>query len=276
MSKQSYGAAWRTLAVALLLTLASTTYGMAQGRLYLVSTGTGDLDNMTLRAHKTIKEADIIFTMRGDRGRFEALLEGKEVYAAGHRLFALDNEDAKLSPEKAAELNKQRESVRKVIRDAFKAGKTIAILDNGDPTIFGPQISFITEFADLDLSIIPGISSFNAANAALKQSLVGGRDGGRSITLAGAPRPKGTPQGKVGAGDPRDGLVFFTMRSDFSQTVAELCKRYPKDTPIAIVMHAGDSAKQRVLRGTLTDIVGKLGGEKLPFEHLIYVGSFLK
>jgi len=33
--------------------------------------------------------------------------------------------------------------------------------------------------------------------------------------------------------------------------------------------------KERVIQGTLDNIVDKDGNEKLPFEHLMYVGDFL-
>lgn len=258
------------------------------GKLYLVSTGCGDLDNMTIKAHKVIESADIVFTMRGDAGRFSDLLQDKEIHAAGHILFGLSHNQghphnhagkAQVQKEKkhahGSTDEKKQEEVRSIIRSAVADGKTVAILDGGDPTIFGPQMGFIEEFADLNPTIIPGVSSFNAANAALRRSVVGGPSN-RSIALTSSPRPRGESMlDASGKADPSDAIVFFTMHSDLSETVAELKKHYSEDTPIAIVLYAGYSDKEQVIQGTLADIVSKVGSEKLPFEHLIYVGSFI-
>lgn len=258
------------------------------GKLYLVSTGCGDLDNMTIKAHKVIESADVVFTMRGDAGRFSDLLQGKEIHAAGHILFSFSNKQsdqhnhegkALAQKEKKHEhgptSEEKKNEIRSVIRNAVKDGKTVAILDGGDPTIFGPQMGYIKEFADLNPTIIPGVSSFNAANAALKRSVVGGASM-RSIALTSSPRPRGTSVLDASEkADPRDAIVFFTMHSDLSETVAELKKHYSDDTPIAIVLYAGYSDKEKVIQGTLDDIVSKVGSDRLPFEHLIYVGSFI-
>ena len=68
------------------------------------------------------------------------LLAGKEVYDAGHRLFFQGPSKGghrkwHKSPE---ELAAHKEKNRQVIRDAVAKGKHVAIIDNGDPTIFGP------------------------------------------------------------------------------------------------------------------------------------------
>ena len=46
-------------------------------------------------------------------------------------------------------------------------------------------------------------------------------------------------------------------------------------TPVAIVVYAGYKEKEKVIKGTLKNIAGKVDNEKLPFEHLIHVGIFL-
>jgi len=291
------------IGIMLLGLFAAGSLGADTGKLYLVSTGCGDPDNMTIRAHKVIESADVVFTMRGNAGSLGDLLKGKEIHAAGHILFGVEGrrpdlpkhtegharpdsgdksgEQAKggkppMHGEGPASIADKRDEIRSIIRNTVGKGKTVAILDGGDPTIFGPQVGFMKEFSDLNPSIVPGVSSFNAANAALKCGVVGGPGGGRSIALTSSPRPHGDgmPDASNKA-DPADAIVFFTMHSDLSATVEELKKHYAADTPIAIVLYAGYADKERVIRGTLDDIVAKAGPDKLPFEHLIYVGSFL-
>ena len=70
-------------------------------------------------------------------------------------------------------------------------------------------------------------------------------------------------------------MVFFTMFLNMEDVVKKLRTHYPSDTPIAIVLYAGYKGKEKVIEGTLDTILEKTKGDKLPFEHLIYVGDFL-
>ncbi|MBK1649680.1 SAM-dependent methyltransferase [Rhabdochromatium marinum] len=246
------------------------TTATQHGQLFLVSTGIGDPDNMTIRAHNTIQEADVVFGMQRVREQLSELLEGKETYEAGHGLFrALGHDQA----------DKQRleAQARKIIRAAIAEGKSVVVLDYGDPMIYGPQSGYLQEFADLDPVVVPGISSFNAANAALGRAIVGGGQS-EGILLTRAPHARDSDerqQAFAQLAEAKPTLVLFTMRSELEKTVAELSRYYPTDTPIAIVMHAGDR-QQEVMTATLASIGEQLEGRELPFEHLIYVGHFLQ
>ena len=70
-------------------------------------------------------------------------------------------------------------------------------------------------------------------------------------------------------------MVVFTMKSEFEDLIKKLLTNHSPDTPIAIVVHAGYMEKERVVNATLGTIMEKIGGEKLPFEYIIYVGDFL-
>ncbi len=277
-----------------LATLMAGTNLLADGKLSLVSSGTGDLDNMTIKAYNTIKEADIVFTMGGKAGKFEELVKGKPIYDAGHGMFRQkskeDNEKAKNEKPKVEEkkdekakgeerkrkspeeIAKQENEYRTIIRDGIKNGKNIVIIDNGDPTIYGPHIGFVKEFKDLNPKIIPGMSSFNAANAALQTAVIGGDKNASGVTLT-----IGSADNKLinKLADTGSTMVFFMDRK-FSDFMANLKKLYPKDTPIAIVIEAGSADKERVILGTVDTMEGIIGTEKIPFNHLVYVGNFLK
>ncbi|NCA72080.1 MAG: tetrapyrrole methylase [Sphingobacteriia bacterium] len=267
------------------------------GHLYLVSVGVGDPDNITVRAQKTLAEADIVFGMEGTRERFADLLQGKETYEAGHGLFrpmhrqskpeSREGTPAALNQGDSGDVLRQRRGqerprleaqARQVIREAVAAGKTVAVLDNGDPTIYAPHTGYLTEFADLNPTVIPGLSSFNAANAALGRAITQGEHS-RSVILTrtpGDPLDAARLDNLETLAKSRSTLVFFTMRSKFSEFVDQLKAHYPGETPIAIVAHAGYRQDEQVITATLDTILERVGGEKLPFEHLIYVGDFLK
>ncbi len=292
---RTLGPALLLLAMAFSVAFADTTTPAKQGRLYLVSAGIGDPDNITIRAQKILEQADIVFAMKGTSGQMADLLKGKELHEAGHGLFGMgekpkaDAQKAKaprppkdatpagrmaLDPKKQAE---EQAKARNIIRNGIAAGKTVVVLDYGDPTIYGPQIGYMKEFADLNPEIIPGISSFNAANAALKRGLVGGGSNGVILTAAGGGRKGSNPDNSLAQlAKSRSTMVFFTMGMNLPEVVKQLKTSYPGTTPIAIVSHAGFKAKEAVLYATLDTVVAKTSGGKLPFEHLIYVGDFLK
>ncbi|WP_068636632.1 SAM-dependent methyltransferase [Thauera butanivorans] len=272
-AKQS-GALLRRLALAGLLLLAGHSFAGQAGGLYLVSVGIGDPDNITVRAQKIIQQADIVFGMQRLRERLPELLVGKEMHEAGHGLFGtLSRRDA---PDD--KLREQEAETRRIIRAAVQAGKTVAVIDYGDPTLYGPQTGYLREFSDLNPVVVPGISSFNAANAALGRSITSGGES-RSVILTAAAGMRENYQGRdtlAKLAETRSTLVFFTMGMNLPEAVDQLKRHYPGDTPIAIVSHAGAADRQAVLQATLDTVLERLGGDKLPFEHLIYVGDFLR
>ncbi|MBK1701649.1 SAM-dependent methyltransferase [Thiococcus pfennigii] len=244
-----------------------------RGQLYLVSLGIGDPDNITVRAQKTIAGADIVLGMERLREQYGELLRGKDLHEAGHGLFRPLGRRARDGETIAA----QEAQVRRLVREAVAAGKRVAVIDYGDPTIYGPQIGYLREFADLDPVVVPGISSFNAANAALGRSLTDG-DGSRSVILTAAAgrRGEGSRDTLEKLAETRSTLVLFTMRSQLPEVIEQLRRQYPGETPIAIVSHAGYAEREQVLTATLDTILERVGGADLPFEHLIYVGDFLR
>ena len=167
---------------------------------------------------------------------------------------------------------------RRIIREAVAAGKTIAVLDYGDPMIYGPQSGFISEFSDLNPMIVPGVSSFNAANAAIARGLTDGPNS-ESIILTAAKVARAGYEGTdslVKLSETQSTMAFFTMGVELGEVVQQLKQNYDGNTPIAIVYYAGDLEKQSVLHATLDTIVDAVGDKPLPFEHMIYVGDFLR
>lgn len=298
MLRKQLPAVLRTAAiVALALTAIAVACASAQngqpakGRLYLVGMGTGDPDNMTLRAQKTVAAADVIFAMKGVQERYADLLKGKQIHDAGHGLFMKmarrekveEKPGAKPAPPRRhhkspEEIEAQQNETRRIIREAVAAGKTVAVLDNGDPMIYGPHAGYLEEFADLSPEVVPGLSSFNAANAALKRGVAHGV-ASHSVILTAAMGSREGYSGKDSLeklAESQSTMVFFTMGMDLPAVVEKLKRSYPGDTPIAIVSQAGSRESESVLRATLDTVLAQTEGGKLPFEHLIYVGDFLR
>ncbi|HID22145.1 MAG TPA: tetrapyrrole methylase, partial [Planctomycetaceae bacterium] len=167
---------------------------------------------------------------------------------------------------------KRKEFVAKV-RRAVGRGQVVAILDSGDPLIYGPWSWTLQEFADLDPVVVPGLSCFNAANAALRCSPTSGKTT-KSVILTAEDWP-GKTDTIERLSKLRTTMVLFTMTADFEHFLRKLQAQWPPETPIAVVMHAGYAKKERVVTGRLGTILQRVDPRRLPFEYMIYVGDFL-
>jgi precorrin-4/cobalt-precorrin-4 C11-methyltransferase len=249
-----------------------------ESRLYLVGMGPGAADLVTLRAIDIIKKADVIFCAKKVQKTFASHLQGKEMGGDGYwRLFPFYGKNATELPKsqqaEAKRLAVLRDEFIAKVRKAIADGKTVAILDSGDPMIYGPWEWCLEEFEDLHPVVVPGLSSFNAGNAALAKGVTTS-DRTKAVILTSTDWPGKTDTIEQ-LSKHHGTMVIFTMRSEFAEFIRKLSINYPPETPVAIVEHAGDPDNQRVIRGTLKTIVDEVGQRKLPFEYLIYVGDFL-
>lgn len=243
------------------------------GKLSLVSIGIGDPDNITVKAQRTLWQADVIFGTQRVRDLFPDLVASKPFHPAGHGMFT-PMQRRHMSDEDATQLEQR---TRSLVRDAIAAGQNVVVADYGDPLLYGPQSSFLHEFRDLSPEVVPGVSSFNAASAALATALTDG-DNSQSVILSLAKCALPGYQGDdtlERLAQTRSTMALFTMKADLPNVVGQLRSHYPGDTPVAIVLYAGMQEQQRVLRATLDTLLDATRDELLPFEHMIFVGDFL-
>jgi precorrin-4 methylase len=246
-----------------------------QGKFYLVGTGPGDSDLATLRALEVIRKADLIFASKRLSERFQKELSGKTVIEGYHRLFPFYGKKCSEVGEKerarermsCEEYHQKQAEFARRVRKAVAEGKAVAMLDSGDPLIYGPSSWTLKEFKEIKTEVVPGLSCFNAANAALAQGVTEGKRSHSVILASGwSVEEMATLQST---------MVLFTMRTEFKKFIDTLSRHYSPDTPIAIVSSAGYAQKEKVLRGRLDGIMEQMAKESLPFEYMIYVGDFL-
>ncbi|MGD9162671.1 MAG: SAM-dependent methyltransferase [Desulfobacteraceae bacterium] len=248
----------------------------SQGKFYLVGIGPGDPDLATLRALNVIEKSDLIFANQRISDKFEKYLTGKEVLNGYYRLFPFYGQEcanvtrAQKNRERMSceEYHRKQEEFAAIVREAVAAGKTVSMLDNGDPLVYGPCSWTLTELTDLETEVVPGVSCFNAANAALRVGVTEGEKT-HSVILA-----SGWSVEEMAVHN--SAMVLFTMRTEFKKFIDSLSKHYSSDTPMAIVFSAGYAQKENVMHGTLGSILGQLEGKDKPFEYLLYIGDFLK
>ncbi|MDY6844542.1 MAG: SAM-dependent methyltransferase [Thermodesulfobacteriota bacterium] len=248
-----------------------------RGGIYLVGMGPGDPDLTTLRAIEVIKQADLIICSPTMRERFSRELKGKKVFETSGwfwRFYGKDCSELKgKERSRCEEITGKRNEVIARVRQEVKEGKRLAILDRGDPLIYGPWAWSLEEFQDLDPVVVPGVSCFNAAHAALKKDVTWS-DTVKSTILTANDWP-GTQDTIKNLASNQVTMVIFMMGIELKDLIVKLSTHYSPHTPIAIICHAGYKEKERVIKGTLATILDKTRNEKLSFEHLVYVGENL-
>lgn len=249
----------------------------ADTKLFLVGMSPGDPDLITLRALNVIKAADVVVCFEKSRDKYSESIKGKHLISAPHGFWR--NYGKKLSDLKGEnrsweeEISKKRDAFIKQVRDAVAEGKIVAVLTSGDPLIYGPWAWILEEFEDLDPYVVPGLSCFNAAHAAIGKSPTI-NPSTKSVILTSNDWP-----GKTDTIDKvaklNTSMALFTMRAELDFYLNQLRKGYALNTPVAIVVQAGYKDKERVITGTLGNIKERIKGKDLPFEYMIYIGDFI-
>ncbi len=244
-----------------------------RGRLYLVGIGPGDPQLVTVRASQVLRDADRVYCYHWLKDEVLAWAHSQAVVVASPLLIGgqfIGREPAEVEAsqrERVRQTNHAFEQFRNDVREMLQAGKTVAVAAAGDPTIYSPWGWIPEQLAALDPTVVPGISSFNAGNAALKHGAVGASyymlSAGRELP---APDASGRLSGVV---------VLFTHTSKFLEQVSRLREKYPADTPLAIVCDASYPT-ERVFQETLGTVLAEVDVEKLPHLYLIYVGDGLQ
>ena len=143
------------------------------GKLYGVGVGPGDPELITQKAARIIRQAHVVAVPdRGSGGQTARaiageLLEGKEILTCATPMVR-DREKVQAAYRRAAE----------DICALLEAGKDVAFLTLGDPTVYSTYIYIhrLVEQAGYPTEIVPGVPSFCAAAAKLGVSLCQGEE----------------------------------------------------------------------------------------------------
>jgi uroporphyrin-III C-methyltransferase len=258
------------------------------GKFYVVGTGPAGPEHATVRALEVIKAADFILCHPTMKKRFQAQLKGKPILADPWKgMFDYKGKPwqklSDMNPEEKRAFQKERirirEEIVRQIKEKLAQGKTVALLDSGDPCLFGPSHWFIEGFDPQQVEIIPGMGAFTAAMAALKKSSIPAYD--TRFVMQTSPyflqgkQKQGEEVVKDLAKYPTT-MVFYMGIKELNHLIPTLKKSHPGDLPAAVVYNAGYPDKEKVVKGTLDTILDKVAGEKEPWMGLIIVGRCLE
>jgi precorrin-4/cobalt-precorrin-4 C11-methyltransferase len=164
------------------------------------------------------------------------------------------------------------------LADADNAGKDVARLCSGDPSIYSAvaeQMRRLDE-AGVPYAVTPGVPAFAAAAASLGreltvptvgQSLVITRVRARSTAM-----PPGETLATFAASSATIALHLAVNRVE--QAVEELLPHYGPGCPVAVVAHASQPG-ERILRGRLDEIAGQIREAGIDRAAMIFIGKVL-
>ena len=227
-------------------------------KVYFIGAGPGDPELLTLKGKSIIERADVLI--------YAGSLVNPKVLNYNKKEAAVYN-SASLS----------LEEIITIISKAVKKGKTVARIHTGDPAIYGAiqeQISLL-EKRSISYEVIPGVSSVFAAAAALKKELTI-PDRSQTVMLT---RISGRT--KVPSRESIDKLAqaqatmaIFLSVAHIEKVVEQLRTGYPPETPVAVV-HKASWPDEKIVRGTLRNIAGKVHRAAIKRQAIILVGSAL-
>jgi precorrin-4 methylase len=241
-------------------------------RLYIIGIGCADTNLITLEAISYMGKTDCFICPKDIQERFAKYIGNKPVLFDPLRNteFMFQKEHPGLSPKKSKKLlEEQRKKDVQSIRDALDAGKNVALLEYGDPTIYGAWMHWLQEFKD-KTEVITGISAFNAANAMVKKDI--GCECGGSIIIATPQSLEANEAMLKAVADHGDTLVIFMGLKELKNLKPLLQKYYAQTTPVHLVYRAGYSDSEYMITTSLAEVVETAVKEKEQHLGLIYIG----
>jgi precorrin-2/cobalt-factor-2 C20-methyltransferase len=160
------------------------------GKLFVIGIGPGDPELMTLKAVRVLKEVPCIFVPKGrEEGSSLALsivrrilpLEGKEIVEAHFPMVkTVQSSESGVRGDRADELDSKWNEIAEEVLIRVEKGRDVAFITIGDPGIYSTFFYLYDKLLQrkpmLEIEIVPGISSINAAAARAGLSLGLGND----------------------------------------------------------------------------------------------------
>jgi precorrin-4/cobalt-precorrin-4 C11-methyltransferase len=227
-------------------------------RVYIIGAGPGDPKLITLRGAELIARCPVVM--------YTGSLVPREVVAAARP-------DARVMDSSGMTLD----AIVEELCRARDADEDVARVHTGDPLLFGSTAEQMRRMAELGIpyEVIPGVSSFTAAAAALGKELTLPELSQTVILTRAEGRTPVPPAEKLeDLARHRATLCLFLSITLLKDVTAALIPAYGADCPVAIV-HRASWPDQRIVTGTLADIREKVRAEGIKSQSMVIVGHVL-
>ncbi len=227
-----------------------------RGHIEIVGAGPGDPDLCSIRGRAFLEIADLIL--------YAGSLVPRALTTC-HKPGAMVRSSADMNLEEQFAL----------MKEFYDKGLLVVRLHTGDPCIYGAiqeQMAFFDEY-DMSYHITPGISSFQAAAAALRsqftipektQTIILTRGEGRT------PMPEKEKLHMLARS--QSTMCIFLSAGIVDDVQAQLLEHYPEDTPVAACYHL-TWPDERIYRGQLKDLAKLVHDNKLTLTTMLVIGE---
>lgn len=232
--------------------------GGKMSKVYFVGAGPGDPDLLTLKGRQLLDEADVVIYAG-------SLVNPSLLHGIRARIY----NSARMTLDEIVD----------IIRKAVKRGKLVVRLHTGDTAFYSAiseQIEKLQKMG-IDSEVIPGVSSASTAAAILRQELTIPEISQTVIfTRMEGKTPVPERERLKDLACHRTTMVIFLSIAMIDRVKEELLSGgYPEETP-AVVVYRASWSDERIIRGTLNDIVDKVKEAGIKKTALIMVGEALR
>jgi len=233
-----------------------------KGKLTVVGAGPGDLELITVKAIKALRDADVVLY---DALVDKALLE-----------YADKAEHIFVGKRKGCYAFHQDQINELIVQRAQLKGHVVR-LKGGDPFVFGrgaEEMTYAAEYG-LEVAIVPGISSCISVPAS-QNIPVTKRGAAESFwVITGTTKEHKLSSDIHLAAKSNATVVILMGMSKLSAIVALFIAENKTDTPVAIIQN-GTREEERIGVGTITTIEGIVENQKLSNPAIIIIGEVVK
>ncbi len=227
-------------------------------KVYFIGAGPGDPELLTIKGKEILERVEIVI--------YAGSLVNKEILK-----YAVNSKETHNS----ASLN--LDEINEIFKRAKESNKNVARLHTGDPSIYGAinEQMVLLDRLNIEYEVIPGISSFQAAAAALRLELTV-PEVCQTITIS---RVKGrTPvpekEDLKEIIKTRPTLFLYLSINMLDEIVETLKTGYSPETPV-IIAYKVSWPDEEIIEGTLENILKKTTEKKITKTALILVGEAL-
>jgi precorrin-4/cobalt-precorrin-4 C11-methyltransferase len=229
-----------------------------RGTVYFIGAGPGDPDLITVRGRTLIERCPVCL--------YAGSLVPRAVVAYAPAGALVKN---------TASLDLDR--IIALMEESTGRGQDVARVHSGDPSLYGAIAEQMRRLDGLGIpyGIVPGVSSFQAAAAALRIELTpAGKN--QAVILARAAGRTGLPghEDLAALASHHTAMCLFLSAEQMGEVVAALTPHYGPNAPVAVVYRA-TWPDERILRCTLDEVAQKMADAEITRTALVMIGPML-
>jgi precorrin-4/cobalt-precorrin-4 C11-methyltransferase len=229
-----------------------------RGRVYFIGAGPGDPDLITVRGRALIGRCGACL--------FAGSLVPREVVASAPSGALVRNT-----------AGMHLDQIVALMDEATASGIDVARVHSGDPSLYGAIAEQIRRLDELGIEseVVPGVSAFQAAAAALKMEYTPAGVNQTVILTRAAGRTGLPPNEDLAAfAAHRVALCLFLSAAQMPEVVPALTPHYGANAPV-VVAHRVSWPDESYLHCTLADVAERMAEAEITMTALVIVGPML-